>query len=119
MIDALNGHPTMPGITGVPHVYKLSQIVSHSDTFVFLDESDSSDYNVGSWVVYGTGDQWWDPVASWHLVKAVFSYSDGHVRPYRWRDPRSVDICENQKFGEVTPGNPDLEFLQKGFNPNE
>ena len=89
---------------------KGSRIPRPSDAMVFLEEDDIRGYNRGSWVIYLTGDKWIDPIPSWHSAGATFSFGDGHVEYWRWRDKRTTLL--NGRIFQITVSNPDLERVQ-------
>ncbi len=87
---------------GYRQFFKMEQIPSPSDMFVFLDEhpdsiddgyfldkdaSASGYYTVSS----VTTSEWIDLPASYHNRSAAFSYADGHASLHRWL--KSVTIC--------------------------
>jgi prepilin-type N-terminal cleavage/methylation domain-containing protein/prepilin-type processing-associated H-X9-DG protein len=111
----LNGDPGWAGQCGTTVVYKLAAIKSPQEVFVFLGEYDPRAFNWGSWVVYGTGYQWIDPITAWHSTSTSFGFADGHAERRTWVDPRTLDIARDQTFFTYTPFNPDLQWLQRGF----
>jgi prepilin-type processing-associated H-X9-DG protein len=48
--------------------------------------------------------------AMWHNNGCDFSFADGHVEAFKWRDPRTLAI---KVINSVrTPNNPDLKRMQ-------
>ena len=78
-------------------------------TMVFVEEFDPRGYNLGSFLIFNSGDVWIDYPVSWHNGGACVSFADGHVEYFRWADPRTVTLT----FLAVTPDNPDLKALQQ------
>lgn len=98
----------------VPHK-KLTEIKSPGDKYVFLEESDGRGYNMGSWVVFPTGDQWVDPLAIWHNDKSTLGYADGHAEKHIWVDEETIDMAENQTFYYYAPDSEDLKYMQRNY----
>ena len=99
----------MNGFPGYPAVYTERRMIKvpPSLTVVFADESPPS-INDGLLGVFAISDRWWDVPASWHSRGCNFSFADGHVEHWRWRDPRTLTAVTDQS----TPNNPDLKRLQ-------
>jgi len=95
---------------GVPSVRRITRIRETSRTMVFVEEYDPRGYNMGSFLMYSTGDVWIDWPVNWHNRGACVSFADTHVEYFRWVDKRTVEI---RNFLTVTPENPDLKMLQK------
>ena len=48
-------------------VKSISSIINPSGKYVYVEESDPRQYNMGSWIIsMGAGSNWIDPVAPWH-----------------------------------------------------
>lgn len=94
----------------IPSYKKLSKIPHPSSALVFIEEYDPRGYNLGSFVLYNSGDQWVDYPVHWHSHGANFSFADSHAEYFHWDDPRTSKIKD---FFAVTPKNPDLKKLQK------
>ena len=91
------------------------EIKNPSIKIVFVEESDDRGWNMGSWVVNPTGDTWIDPLAPWHNKRSTLGFADGHSEKHRWVDERTIRMCEEQLFGQTHPGNPDLKYMQRGY----
>ena len=96
-------------IPAVPSVNNIARVRRTSDTMVFVEEFDPRGYNMGSFLLFNSGDVWVDYPVSWHNRGACLSFADGHVEYFRWADPRTVTLT----FLAVTPNNPDLKMLQR------
>lgn len=83
-----------------------------SQTFVLLEENDPRGSNLGAWVVYLDDGAWVDYVTGFHQGAMNISFADAHVETWKWQDDRTLAI---KSFYEPTPGNPDLERLQRAF----
>jgi prepilin-type N-terminal cleavage/methylation domain-containing protein/prepilin-type processing-associated H-X9-DG protein len=103
-----NGVPFTPDPSHPP-MYSENQIrmTPVSATLVLLDESPNT-INDGYFAANVTGNTWGDAPASWHSHGCNFSFADGHVEHWRWKDPRTWTVQEAQ----TTPNNPDLQRLQ-------
>ena len=95
---------------GIPAHRKISQVKNAAASFVFIEEFDPRGSNLGSFVLYKSGDQWVDYPVSWHSKGACLSFADGHAEYYHWTDPRTVHLHD---FYQTTPNNPDLKRLQR------
>jgi len=91
------------------------EIKNPSIKYVFIEESDDRKWNMGSWVVRPTGDTWIDPLAPWHNKRSTLGFADGHAEKHRWLDERTIEMCEKQLFNQTHPGNPDLAYMQRGY----
>ena len=111
----LNGDPGWAGQCGTTVAYKLGAIKSPGKVFVFLGEHDNRPYNWGSWVVYVNGHKWIDPITAWHSESTSFAFADGHADRRKWVDDRTLDIARDQTLFSITPYNPDLQWVQRGF----
>jgi len=93
----------------VPSVNNVARVRDAPRTMVFVEEFDPRGYNLGSFLIFNSGDVWIDYPVSWHNGGACVSFADGHVEYFRWADPRTVTLT----FLAVTPNNPDLKALQQ------
>jgi len=91
------------------------EIRNPSMKYVFVEESDDRGWNMGSWVVNPTGDTWIDPLAPWHNKRSTLGFADGHSEKHRWLDDRTIKMNEEQQFGQTHPDNPDLLYMQRGY----
>jgi len=80
-----------------------------AQAFVFLDEHQDS-IDDGHFGFGPEGDVWMNLPAMWHNNGCSFSFADGHVELFKWRDPRTLAIKVSNS--ERTPNNPDLKHLQ-------
>ena len=95
---------------GIPSVNNLSKIKVTSNVWVLIEEYDYRGWNLGSFVMYNSGDQWVDYPVNWHNRGACLSFADAHCEYFQWEDPRTVALRD---FFTVTPNNPDLKKLQR------
>ena len=80
-----------------------------SKAFVFLDEHEVS-IDDGHFGFAPEGDQWMNLPALWHNNGCDFSFVDGHVENFKWRDPRTLTLKVINTV--VHHDNPDLKRLQ-------
>ena len=104
---------------------KLSDITFPTKIFVFLDMREDS-VNWGNFMTYMAGYSPTDPSqygfdgdypGMYHNLACGFSFADGHSELKRWRDGRTMPpltLGANPLFEQftVTPGNPDVAWLQ-------
>lgn len=95
------------GYTGYLPVYKDTGMsrIGPSQTIVFADENNM--INDGFIGLAIKGDSWWDVPASWHSSGCMFSFADGHVDYWKWRDGRTVIGTPSSQ-----PNNEDLRRVQ-------
>jgi prepilin-type N-terminal cleavage/methylation domain-containing protein len=104
---------TMRGIT------RYMEIRKPADRYVFVEEADPRKWNMGSWIIYPTGDNWCDPLTVWHGNRSCLGWADGRAEMHRWLDQRTMDMAriyaEEGDWSAEAPGSPDLEFMQRGY----
>jgi len=80
-----------------------------AQAFVFLDEHQNS-IDDGHFGFAPESDIWMNLPAMWHNNGCDFSFADGHVEAFKWRDPRTLAI---KVINSVrTPNDPDLKRMQ-------
>lgn len=85
---------------GTPPFRRLSQVPDTSNCFVFCEEADPRDYNLGTWVMGAvTPFGWVDSFGAFHDGGAMFSFLDGHADFYRWRDQRMLKAAADSMKG--------------------
>lgn len=118
----MNGEEKNTGRTGRA-VKKYTEITSPSSKYVFVEEGEPRLWNMGSWLVNPTGNQWIDPLAVWHNKRSCLGWADGHADKHRWVDKSTMDIAQRAAngdmnvFNQVVPAGQgkDLKFMQKGY----
>lgn len=108
-----------PGWRIYPHI-KINQIDSPARKYVFVEETDNRGYNMDSWVIYPTGDQWVDPLAIWHNKKSTLGFADGHAEMHDWVDERTIEmstlsISFGDMFYKIHPDSEDLRYMQRSY----
>jgi len=100
-------------------ITKYTEIRNPTTKYVFVEEADPRQWNMGSWIVYPTGDSWCDPLAIWHGNRSCLGWADGHTEMHRWLDERTIEMAkiyaEQGGWSPTHPGNPDLKFMQQGY----
>jgi prepilin-type N-terminal cleavage/methylation domain-containing protein/prepilin-type processing-associated H-X9-DG protein len=97
-----------------PPAARLLDIPNPAQTLLFIEENDPRGFNMGAWIINGSGPGWIDFCPAWHDNGANMAFVDGHVAYRRWVDPRTPLI---KWFYASTPNNPDLQYLQSIFKP--
>ena len=86
---------------------KLSAINSPSTTFIFMEDADERNRNVGTWVVqWNPGINtfvWVDPPAMYHGDVSTMSFADGHATGHKWKDSRIIQAGRRAASGQ-NPG---------------
>ncbi len=96
-------------------ILKYTEIRNPISKYVFVEDDDPRKWNMGSWVLNPTGDSWLDPLSIRHNKRSTLGWADGHAEMHRWLDERTIEMSERGQFGANQPGNPDLKFMQEGY----
>ena len=96
-------------------IRKYTEIRNASTKYVFVEDADPRTWNMGSWILNPTGDNWADPLSIWHNKRSTLGWSDGHAEVHRWLDDRTIQMSEKGQFSANQPNNPDLKFMQAGY----
>ncbi len=110
----MNGHDW----GNLPYVHRYSEIKSHSNELVFVEESDRrSNSNMGTFAQdpksWGR-NQWVDYVANFHDGGDNMSFADGHAEHWKWEDPGTLEASRREQFF-WRPENVDLQRLRKSM----
>ena len=79
---------------------KISSIDEPSRAFVFLEEADPRDYNLGTWVMNVGSPGWVDGFAIFHGVVTTFAFSDGHVESHKWMEGSTIKAATDFANGK-------------------
>jgi prepilin-type N-terminal cleavage/methylation domain-containing protein/prepilin-type processing-associated H-X9-DG protein len=119
IVDAMNGHDAIPGAEG-QIVKNRSQIRRPGERALFLDEGRLSP---SSWTVWYDAERWWDQITARHGDGTNLSFVDGHSEYWKWKDPRTLAICNSgydfwqgtgrQGDMSINEGSEDLHKVQK------
>jgi prepilin-type N-terminal cleavage/methylation domain-containing protein/prepilin-type processing-associated H-X9-DG protein len=96
--DGMNG-----GMWNLPPLKKLSNVPEAPRALVFVEEADSRDFNLGTWVINADTHQWVDPLAVFHVDSSNMSFADGHVEGQRWLEQSTIDASIADQQGRGTP----------------
>ena len=98
---------------------KVDQVENPSGTFVFIEESDPRNANLGTWVLSVDNRGWIDGFAVFHGDFSTFGYQDGHCDGHRWTDPGTIKAARALASGDRNffswpgggPKNPDFRWV--------
>jgi len=99
---------------------KMSKIKNPGGSMCFVEEAEMEQgYNQHSWALYVATDQWYDPLAIYHVDSSTMGFVDGSSASRRWRDPRTIAMFEAGEKGggdsEIQSDNVDLDWLQARY----
>lgn len=100
-------------------IIKYTEIRNPATKYVFVEEADPRQWNMGSWIIYPTGDSWCDPLTVWHGNRSCLGWADGRAEMHRWLDERTIEMAEifadQGGWSPNHPDSPDLKFMQRGY----
>jgi prepilin-type N-terminal cleavage/methylation domain-containing protein/prepilin-type processing-associated H-X9-DG protein len=109
------------GKGGIVDYTKLSEIKRPTDTFAFVEDSDSRGYNVGTFQVNYNGINnitFVDPIALYHGDVNTMCFADGHAEHRKWTDPAILDAGKKAAQGlsygfskQPSPISADYQFV--------
>jgi prepilin-type processing-associated H-X9-DG protein len=76
--------------SGIKSFTKLGQIQQPANAFVFIEESDSRGYNMGTWVLNVSPPGWVDGFAIFHGNVTTFAFADSHVELHKWLEASTI-----------------------------
>jgi prepilin-type N-terminal cleavage/methylation domain-containing protein len=101
------------------NVSKYSEIENPATKYVFVEEADPRQWNMGSWLIYPTGNQWCDPLTVWHGDSSTLGWADGRAEMHRWLDERTIkmydEVYVQGNWSPTHPDSVDLKFMQRGY----
>jgi len=98
--DGMNGIATWEAAQK-PYV-KATDVTSPSESFVFIEESDPRNSNLGTWVLAVASPGWIDPFAVFHGNFSTFGFQDGHYEGHKWIEPRTIKAAQDAANGVTT-----------------
>ena len=101
-VDGMNGGMWTEGNLVHPFT-KHTEVKEPAKAMVFMEEADSRNYNLGTWVINATTRSWVDPVAIFHNGSSSISFADGHAEPHKWLEPTTVKAAAAAQSGSATP----------------
>lgn len=94
------GKQELSGWGGVQFFYKTTSINDPSMSFVFIEESDPRNYNLGTWVIDPLPSPGWvDPFAIFHGAFSTFAFADGHCEGRRWVEASTIKAAKDSAAG--------------------
>ncbi len=96
--DGMNGDGVW---TGIPAIEKIDAVPESANAMVFVEEPDTRNYNLGTWVLNDKTHEWGDAVAAWHLNSGTFSFIDGHVEGHQWREVTTLKVSRVAENNET------------------
>jgi len=78
---------------------KATDVNSPSESFVFIEESDPRNSNLGTWVLSVASPGWIDPFAVFHGNFSTFSFQDGHYEGHKWIEARTIKAARDSAVG--------------------
>ena len=120
----MNGEHANPASTGShPElaVTNRTQIIRPDTKVVFLENTDSRGWNMGSWVMDVTGLAWVDPFAIWHGGSSTLGFADSHVEAHKWVSKSTRILFEEQAWGlnpdDYDGDRRDIQYMHRAFLP--
>jgi len=105
-----------------PPYLKASDVTSPSDSFIFIEESDPRNSNLGTWVLNVSPPGWIDPFAVFHGIFSTFSFQDGHYEGHKWTEPRVIKAAQDSARGIISfnwagggRNNPDFRWVWEKY----
>jgi prepilin-type N-terminal cleavage/methylation domain-containing protein len=109
----------MNGEENAQAVKKYSEIIAPARKYVFVEEADPRHWNMGSWLIKPTGNQWTDPLTVWHVDRSTLGWADGRAEQHRWLDERTItmydEVFAQGNWSPTHPDSVDLKFMQRGY----
>ena len=110
-------------------VKKNTEIRNPSGKYIYVEESDPRQYNMGSWIIsMGPGNNWIDPVASWHNDYSTLSWADGHATTKKWLSSKTKEGARGTvgtssrpgtfNFGMYDKDNRDIMYMKEHYATN-
>lgn len=92
------------GWGGIQPYAKTSQVSQPSESMVFIEEADTRDYNMGTWVIDVSPPGWVDPFAIFHGGVTTFAFADGHCESHKWVEPSTIKAATAAARGDFSQG---------------
>jgi len=121
-VDGMNG-----GFWTPEWITKFSQVPEPVRTITFLEEADSRDYNLGTWVIQPETRTWVDALAIFHATQSGIGFADGHAEAHKWVELttiRAAAAAQNNLdtpfyWAKATPRDRDFEWVQPRYKYKE
>jgi hypothetical protein len=96
----------------------VPEVESPSQSFIFIEESDPRNSNLGTWVLSTDSKGWIDPFAVFHGNFSTFSFQDGHYEGHKWVEAKVLKAAKDSAVGISSfnwsgggPNNPDFRWV--------
>ena len=114
--DLMNGYTS-----DVRMVKKMTEVVSPSQKFVFLETADSRGWIMGSWY-FNTAGYAIDGLTIWHKKRSGFGFADGHAEMHTWTYDVIIDAATlgptfRDYYTLQDHSQEDVQFLLRGYVP--
>jgi len=121
---AYDSYSKVDGMNGdywtIPSILKLTLVPDTARALVFVEEADSRNFNLGTWVINAETHSWVDPLAVFHASKSGIGFADGHAEGHKWLEDttiRQAAAAQNNldtTFGwtKKTPRDRDFEWIE-------
>ncbi len=83
-------------------IVKIATVPEPSRTMLFMEEPDSRNYNLGTWVINADTHEWVDPVASFHGNANTISFLDSHVEAHKWLESTTLKVASDAQQNRDT-----------------
>jgi prepilin-type N-terminal cleavage/methylation domain-containing protein len=121
-VDGING-----GMWDVPPVKKLSLLKDPSRALAFVEEADSRNYNLGTWVINVTSHTWVDSLAVFHGIQSGISFGDGHAEAHKWLENTTIAAASAAQknldtpfyWAKKTPRDRDFDWIEPRYKYND
>jgi len=97
-VDGMNGD-----FWTLPSIVKFSNVPEPARTIVFLEEADSRNYNLGTWVINADTHTWVDPLAVFHSRRSGIGFADGHAEGHKWVEDTTIRAAAAAQNNQDTP----------------
>ena len=84
-VDGMNGD-----FWNIPSIEKLPNVPEPAKAMAFIEEADSRNYNLGTWVIDAAARGWVDPVAVFHGNASTVNFADGHAEAHKWMEKTTL-----------------------------
>jgi prepilin-type N-terminal cleavage/methylation domain-containing protein len=124
---AYDSYSKLDGMNGdfwtLPPILKLPSVPEPVKTITFIEEADSRDYNLGTWVINADSHTWVDPLAIFHAIQSGIGFADGHAESHKWLEQttmRAAAAAENNQdtpfyWAKATPRDRDFEWVEQRY----
>jgi len=113
----------MNGILGwessQPPYLKVPEVESPSQSFIFIEESDPRNSNLGTWVLSTDSKGWIDPFAVFHGNFSTFSFQDGHYEGHKWVEAKVLKTSAGSGTNTGTASGNRCDAAHTDENPPE